>query len=188
MVHKHKSCSFFGHRNVEITEELKSQIKDIIKNLIVNFNVQVFLFGSRSNFDCLCRLAVSELKAEYSNIKRVSYTCKSEACILENQRQEIEKIYERYFGQDVGFMVVEEEIEHKTKQTAGRASYVQRNKSMIDDSDFCVFFYDENYRPQERKYAKNSLVNYQPKSGTALAFEYAKRKKKSIINVFAKKY
>ncbi len=35
-----------------------------------------------------------------------------------------------------------------------------------------------------RKYSKRSIGYYQPKSGTALAYAYAKQKKKLIINVF----
>ena len=59
---KHKICSFFGHRNVVVTEELKEKVKSIIEDLIVNHNVLTFLFGSRSDFDYLCHLVVTELK------------------------------------------------------------------------------------------------------------------------------
>lgn len=50
---KHKVCSFFGHRKIDITEELKQKVKDTIEDLIINHNVEVFLFGSRSDFDYL---------------------------------------------------------------------------------------------------------------------------------------
>lgn len=56
---------------------------------------------------------------------------------------------------------------------AGKASYVERNQEMIDASDFCVVYYDPQYRPPKRKYSKRSIGEYQPKSGTALAYEYA---------------
>lgn len=48
---KHKICSFFGHRNVVPSEELKSKIKDKVEELINNDNVLTFLFGSRSRFE-----------------------------------------------------------------------------------------------------------------------------------------
>lgn len=75
------------------------------------------------------------------------------------------------------------EVEHKTKYTSGRASYVERNQAMINDSDFCIFYYDENYEPEMRKYPKRSIGFYQPKSGTKLAYDYAKQKRKILINM-----
>lgn len=180
---KHKICSFFGHREMEITEEIKQKVKLVIQNLIVNEQVSTFLFGSRSNFNYLCLLVVTELKENYPNIKRIAYTCRSEACILESERQKWENIYSRFQKQKVNLIGVEEEFEHKTKYTSGRASYVERNQAMINDSDYCVFYYDKNYQPKPRKYSKRSVGYYQPKSGTALAYAYARQKKKNIINL-----
>ena len=54
---------------------------------------------------------------------------------------------------------------------------------MINDSDYCIFYYDENYRPKMRTYSKQSVLNYQPNSGTAIAYNYAKQKHKKIINL-----
>lgn len=54
---------------------------------------------------------------------------------------------------------------------------------MIDDSDFCVFYYEENYKPPMRKYSKRNLSYYQPNSGTKVAYEYANKKKKRVINI-----
>ncbi len=60
----------------------------------------------------------------------------------------------------------------------GRSSYVERNREMIDNSDFCVFFYID-------KYEVNPTLNrtQNNKSGTRLAFNYAYKKQKIIINV-----
>ena len=55
---------------------------------------------------------------------------------------------------------------------------------MIKASDFCVFYYNEEYKPPLRKPSKNALFPYQPKSGTMLAYQYAKQKKKEIINLY----
>lgn len=178
-----KSCSFFGHRDVEITESLKQKIKNIVENLIITHNVLTFLFGSRSNFDSLCHLVVTELKEQYKDITRISYTCKGEACILENEREKWEKIYSHLHKQEVHLLGVEKECEHKTKYIAGKSSYVQRNYAMINDSDYCIFYYDEKYEPNIRKYSKRNIVCYQPKSGTAIAYAYAKQKKKKLINI-----
>ena len=177
-------CSFFGHRKIEITEELKQKVKEVLEDLIVNHNVLTFLFGSRSDFDYLCHLVVTELKEKYPNIIRKCYTCRSETCTLESEREHWEGIYSHFRKEKVTLLGVEEEVEHKTKYTSGRASYVERNQAMINNSDYCVFYYDENYEPEMRKYSKRSIGYYQPKSGTALAYAYAKQKKKEVINLF----
>ena len=181
----YKTCSFFGHRKINLTEEIKNKTKEVIENLIVKYNVKRFLFGSRSDFNYLCHSIACELKEKYKDIKRVAYTCRHESCVLENERQKWEEIYSNVTNREVHLLGVEEEFEHKTKYTSGKASYVERNQSMINDSDFCVFYYDENYQPQKRKYSKRSAICYQPKSGTKLAYDYAKKKKKVLINLFA---
>ncbi|MBQ3046959.1 MAG: DUF1273 family protein [Clostridia bacterium] len=181
---KHKTCSFFGHRKIEETEDIKKRLQSVIVNLIEKEGVKIFLFGSRSDFDFLCHTIVTELKNTYSNIQRRAYTCRSETCILENERAYWEEIYSRIKKRPVSLLGVEEEIEHKTKWTSGKAQYIERNQAMIDDSNFCVFYYNDKYKPPLRKHCRNSLSTYQPKSGTKLAYEYALRKKKEIINLF----
>ena len=181
---KHKTCSFFGHRKIELTEDFKKKVRRVTEDLIVNDNVTVFLFGSRSEFDSLCHLLVTELKENYPQIKRVAYTCKSEKCVFEKDREEWEKIYSFFTKRNVELLGVEEEVEHKTKYVSGRASYIERNQAMIDDSDYCVFYYDENYKPSPRNNS-NRFGDCCPKSGTAIAYNYAKRKKKTIINTMS---
>ena len=68
-------------------------------------------------------------------------------------------------------------------ENAGKASYVERNQEMINHSKYCVVYYDENYLPQKRRNSKRDLFDYQPKSGTAVAYDYAVKKKTEIINV-----
>ncbi len=64
---------------------------------------------------------------------------------------------------------------------AGKASYVERNQDMINDSDICVFFYKEEYKPElDNRYRPSG------KSGTHLAYDYAKKKGKNIINIAKK--
>lgn len=41
-------------------------------------------------------------------------------------------------------------------------------------SDFCVFYYNENYLPDMRKASKKALTSYQSKSGMQIAFDFAK--------------
>ena len=167
------TCSFFGHRKIDVTDSLKQKLKNYIEDLIINNKVQIFLFSSKSNFNDLCHLVVTELKKNHPNIKRICYTCKSESCTLESERQQREKIISRFLNQQISLLGFEEEFEHKTKYTAGKASYVERNQAMINDSDFCVFYYNERYVPSTKT-----------NSGTKLAYEYATKKNKKIINLF----
>ena len=168
--HSVKKCCFIGHRKIEITDELEKKVKDYIENLITNENVKVFLFGSRSRFDDLCYDIVSKLKEKYYDIKRV---------YIRSQYELIDESYEKYL---LGFY--EETYFPERCKGAGKISHVVRNQAMIDDSDFCVFYYDNNYSPPERKQAKNCVSTYKPNSGTSLAYKYAQSKKKSIKNFF----
>ena len=169
-----KACSFFGHRDTPQTEELKQKVKETVERLIVEEGVDTFLFGSRSKFDGLCLLVVAELKKKYTHIKRV---------YVRSQYPYIDKLYKAYL---LGFY--DDTIIPNRVGKAGRASYVERNQEMIDASDFCVFYYNPSYLPPKRKYAKRDISDYQPKSGTALAFNYANSRKISgrmlvIINI-----
>ena len=158
-----KSCSFFGHRDTQATEELQQTIRETVEYLITQRQVDTFLFGSRSNFNDLCHLVVSQLKEKYPHIQRIAYTCKSETCVLESEREKWEKLYSIIDEKEKCLLCVEKEVEHKTKYTAGRASYVERNYAMINDSHYCIFYYQENYKPK-------TTNGYQAKSGTAIAF------------------
>ena len=76
----------------------------------------------------------------------------------------------------------DESIFPETAIGSGRNIYIARNRALIDESDVCVFYYDENYKPPRRKTDKKAISDYQPNSGTALAYKYALQKKKIIIN------
>ena len=45
---------------------------------------------------------------------------------------------------------------------------------MIDKSNYCVFYYNANYTPLKKR-----------NSGTKIAYDYAVKKKKIIINLFS---
>jgi hypothetical protein len=46
-----------------------------------------------------------------------------------------------------------------------------------------VFYYNEEYKPPLRKQCRSALSTYQPKSGTGIAFDYARKKELNIINL-----
>ena len=181
---KSKVCSFIGHRKIQFTTELRQKIRDVIENLILNHDVSKFLFGSRSEFNFLCHEVVGELKSNYPFIKRVFYGCGNESCVLESERCAWGHMSSFIAQNKTLSMWFDYEVGYGTKYVSGRASYIERNKAMINDSDYCVFFYDEKYIPQKRKISNRVVGFYQPQSGTRIAYIYAIHKEKKIINLF----
>ena len=59
---------------------------------------------------------------------------------------------------------------------AGKSIYIERNFEMIDKSKYCITYYDEFYQPPQKR-----------KSGTKIAYEYAIKKKRTVINSFLKR-
>ena len=65
------TCCFIGHRTINETEQLKLKLYNIIEKLIIEENVDTFLFGSKSRFNDLCYELVTEIKGKYPHIKRI---------------------------------------------------------------------------------------------------------------------
>ena len=164
-----KSCSFFGHRDTPQTEELKEKIRETVERLIVEKGVDTFLFGTRSSFDELCHIVVTELKEKYSNIRRIAYLCKHETACLVGAGAETRRTIKLVTGRDVYVGEYEEIKKSDRVNSAGRASYVERNCLMIKDSNFVVVHLEEG---------RNG-----GKSGTRLAYKYSLRQKKSMLTV-----
>lgn len=160
-----KTCCFFGHRKIAKAESLKTKVYEIMEDLILNKCVDTFLMGSRSEFDSLCREILSELKEKYPHIKRI---------YVRGEYPEINESYEEYLLKNC-----EQTYFPKRAENAGKAVYIQRNYEMIDKSQYCIVYYNENYTPPKRK---KNLFDCQPKSGTKLACDYAVKKKKTVIN------
>ena len=184
-----KVCCFIGHRKIERTDEMVERLKDIINDLIFNKGVKTFLFGSRSQFDDLCHEIVTELQKKNPQIKRIMYTCRSEYAVKKEEKEDLEKSWSNLLKRDVKLKDYDGEMMSERLLLAGKASYVERNQDMIDTSDYCVFYYNSEYQPPKRKYSKRDVSEYQAKSGTELAFDYANQRKRSgkdisVINIF----
>ncbi len=151
---KTNTCCFFGHRTINETEELKSKLITIIEKLIVDENVDTFLFGSKSHFNSLCLELVTELKEKYPHIKRVYVRAEFPFIHHDYMTYLLESYDDTYYPEQI--------------INAGRAVYIERNYAMIDRSHFCIFYYDETDTPITRK------------SGTKIALDYAVRKQKHI--------
>lgn len=165
-----KSCCFIGHRKILKTQNLIFNLKYFIEDLILNKNVDVFYFGSVSEFNKLCYNIVSDLKLKYTNIKRV---------YIRAEYQYINDFYYKYLLESYEDSFFPDKV-----SKAGRCSYVKRNEIMIEKSEYCIFYYNENYLPEQKRYSKKNRFLYQPNSGTKLAYDYALRKKKNCYNFF----
>lgn len=151
-----KAC-FIGHRTIEKTGELSVALKETVERLI-RTGVTTFLFGSKSVFDNLSWRIVTELKKEYPYIKRV---------YVRAVYRDIEQSYEKYLLKSYDETYFPQKIEK-----AGKYAYVERNCEMIDSSTYCIFYYDEDY---DAPLGRNS--------GTKIAYRYAQKQKKEIINL-----
>ena len=160
-----KVC-FIGHRKTEKANNLKGKIKQTVSKLIKD-GADTFLFGSKSEFDSLCREVVTQFQRQYPNLKRIYVRAEYPLISCAYEKYLLQSYEETYFPQRA--------------IRAGRSVYVKRNQEMIDASDVCVFYYDVQYGLPP---CDCNLPDVRRKSGTAIAYEYAKRKGKPIINLF----
>ena len=163
-----KTCCFIGHRNTKETPELKEELIKTVLNLIEEHGVREFLFGSKSSFNTLCFETVTEIKEQYPDIK-LGY--------IRSMYEHIDESYEKYLLEFYDFTYMPSGIER-----AGKAAYLERNQKMIDKSDFCVFYYDKDYVPKPKK--TKALFARVTNSGTKIAYEYAEKKCKRVINLY----
>lgn len=149
------TCCFIGHREINVTDELKEKLHVVVEYLIIEESIDTFLFGSKSQFDELCYDIVTDIKKKYPHIKRI---------FVRAEYPYIDESFEEYLLE-----CYEDTYFPKSVLGTGKASYVKRNCEMIDNSRFCIVYYKEDYTPKGRK------------SGTKIALTYAEKKKKTII-------
>jgi len=119
--------------------------------------VDTFLFGSKSEFDRLCLELVTKLKEKYPHVKRI-YVRAEFPFINDDYLNYLLKSYDdTYYPEKL--------------HGAGRAAYVERNYEMINNSKYCIVYYDEQNAPTTRK------------SGTKIAIDYAIKKGSDVIIV-----
>lgn len=176
---KEMKCCFIGHRTIANEQKTYKRLVHELSSIVVSLPLRTFLFGSRSDFNDMCHTVVTELKDVYPDIKRIMYSCKSECACLESERERTNQIFSELLKKQVEFQGYEEDYKFPKYLTAGRASYVERNKAMIDDSDICIFYLNEEYTQKNTR------------SGTAIAYDYAVKLSKKqngkprIINIFS---
>ena len=153
------TVAVIGHRKINKTQDLVNKLTNIMVDIIENEGADTFLFGSRSQFDDLCYEIVTELKQTYTYIRRIEV------------RAEYEYIDQNYYNKCLEYF--EDSFYPQTVHGAGKLSYVVRNNFLIDSADLLIAYCDKNYQPTKGT-----------KSGAKLAFDYASKKRKRIINVF----
>ena len=151
-----KICSFFGHSEIEITDELKANLSKIIENLIKE-NYIFFYFGGFGMFDDLCWKIVTQLKQKFPHIKRVY--CLSDPRHLRRCKRPKWVTDQNY--EEIIYLDLEFDWWYK------RIYF--RNVEIINKSDFVVFY-----------------VNHYNNSGAHKALQYAIKKKKHFINLTKK--
>ncbi len=163
------TCCFFGHRKAMLTDKQKTRLSQTIENLISQEKVDAFLFGSKSDFNKLCYETVCELKKNYSHIRRI-YISVYPPSVYDTGSSVYPRGYEEtYYPEHI--------------RNAGRATYVERNYEMIEQSKFCIVYFDEDYKAPKSKRKSIYLLDFQTKSGTKVAYDYACKKQRTIINI-----
>ena len=140
-----KTWSFFGHRDTPQTVELKHKVRETVERLIVEERVDTFLFGSRSKFDELCHIVVTELREKYPYIQRIAYLCKHETACLVGAGMDEKRRIKELTGRDVYVPEYEDVKKSDRVNSAGRAAYVERNCWMIDESNYAIIHIKKNY-------------------------------------------
>lgn len=144
--------SFFGHRNLYDNESL---IFDLlikqIEPLILDGGFTEFVFGGYGEFDDLALRAVKTLKAKYPRIKTV-YAQPYYKYKDKDGMERLKSLYDEVYYP---------ELEEKPQKFA----ITYRNREMIDNSDFCVFYVKRDH------------------GGAFDALKYAKRKNKELLNI-----
>ena len=155
MMGNSKICSFFGHRDITISDELYAATATEIAKA-VDFGCRIFYFGGFGDFDDLCHQIVSRLKDERPELALQRIYCVSQ---------------ERYLYKNVRYFKREnyENIIYLCPAFDGwYKSIYFRNCAMIDASDVVIFYAEEREN-----------------SGAYKAYRYAKKKnKKRILNLW----
>ena len=149
------TCCLFGHRTINETDELRTKITEAVERLITDEKVDTFLFGSKSEFDRLCLELVTKLKEKYPHVKRI-YVRAEFPFINDDYMAYLLKSYDDTYCPE-------------KLHGAGRAAYVERNYEMINNSKYCIVYYDEPNAPTTRK------------SGTKIALDYAIKKGREVL-------
>ena len=142
--------TFCGHSDFLFNDDIKEQLKNILKNEIIKNPTCKFYLGEYGDFDVLCLRTLKELKNDFPKIELIFITP-----YLDKNYSKLE--FAKYHYDDVIFPPIE--------SVPRKFAILKRNEWMVEQADLVI------------AYVKYSW------GGAAKALEYAKRKKKRIINI-----
>ena len=67
------------------------------------------------------------------------YTCRSEYACMKDEKEDRERIARAVTKRDIKCKDYDGVQQSERIYSAGKASYVERNQDMINESDYCVF-------------------------------------------------
>ena len=135
----HKTCCIFGQEKMSVKKQdqiyklLYDKIEELIKDGFTNF-----IFDWKCEFSFVVASAILKLNKMYPNIKRIYY-----------QAYEMEDIDLLRYGYD--------EIIPPFKNVPESNAVAYRNHSMVDNSDYCIFYV--NTKPSDAKKAMRFAKN-----------------------------
>lgn len=146
-----KICSFFGHSEIIVTEDLRGQIIAEVRRLISE-EFDCFYFGGFGMFDHLCWQLVTELKIDFPIIRRVY-------CLSDPRHTRLSKRPKWLKNEDY-----EEFVYLDLDYDYWYTRIYYRNCEMINQSDFVIFYTLD-----------------QENSGAYKAYKYAKKSRSIIL-------
>lgn len=147
------SCSFFGHRKINISAQLREKLSTILESLIKNGCID-FYFGGFGEFDDLCYSIISKLKTNYDHIRRIYCIC--------DQRLERSGKRPKWLNDNNYEEIIY--IEPSFNWWYQRIYF--RNIEIIEKSDIVIFFVEKTAH-----------------SGAYKALQYVQKRKKEFINI-----
>ena len=150
------TITFFGHRHIYKEQELRTRIYDAVLPY-VNEPKLTLLVGNHGEYDGLVLSVCRELRRKYPHIR---------ICVVLTSIAILQKDEYGYCPADIYSDV--ETITYDIEDEHFKNQIVVNNRYMVDDSDVVICY-----------------VNFKEyRSGAKRAVNYAKRKNKTIINLF----
>lgn len=153
------TVSFFGHRHIDYFFKYEDKLYTLVHKLISKNQYVDFLVGRDGDFDQLASSVVHRAKRDLG-AERCGLTW-----VMPYQKAEYYKnaeAFDKYYDSV--------EVCAKSAKSHYKSAIQIRNKSMVDCSDFVVFFVEHNY------------------GGAYQTMKYAKKHGKKIINIAEKDF